>query len=240
MEKINEHLEHIEHTQHAAHSAFDRNVAMTMAIVAAVLACVTMLSHRAHNRTLALKSDAIRHQTQASIELSAANALQTESNVFHTRAADQWAFFQAKNIRQHEYEAYLKLMGALAKDPQGEKDRAEAVAYWQKQLAKYETELPKMQLDARKLEKEAEALMERAKQKQEEATRHQESAEAALEQSEHTHHRGDRLDLSELAVELALVLCSIAVLTKRGGFWYSGIASGVVGAAIAAWAFLAH
>jgi hypothetical protein len=33
---------------------FDRHVAMSMAIVAALLACVTMLSHRAHTETLSL------------------------------------------------------------------------------------------------------------------------------------------------------------------------------------------
>ena len=43
---MEEHLEHAEHAQHAAHNPFDRRVAMSMAIVAAVLACVAMLSHR--------------------------------------------------------------------------------------------------------------------------------------------------------------------------------------------------
>ena len=34
------------------------------------------------------------------------------------------------------------------------------------------------------------------------------------------------------SVELALVLCSLAVLTKGPRFWYAGIAAGVLGALI--------
>ena len=37
--------------------------------------------------------------------------------------------------------------------------------------------------------------------------------EALREESERAHHRADRFDLGELGVELALVLCSLAVLT---------------------------
>ena len=44
-------MEHAEHAVHAAHDPFDRRVSMTIAIVAAALACITMLSHRAHNAT---------------------------------------------------------------------------------------------------------------------------------------------------------------------------------------------
>ena len=47
-------------------------------------------------------------------------------------------------------------------------------------------------------------------------------------------------DVAELAVELALVLCSIAVLTKRSGFWLAGIGSGLVGALIAVSVYVLH
>ena len=44
--------------------------------------------------------------------------------------------------------------------------------------------------------------------------------------------------LGELGIELALVLCSVAVLTKRPGFWYSGMAFGLVGLAVSLSSFL--
>ncbi len=52
------------------------------------------------------------------------------------------------------------------------------------------------------------------------------------------HRRGDRLDLAELGVELPLVLCSIAVLTKLPSFWYGRIVAGIAGAIIAISAFV--
>ena len=71
MEPTAEHLEHVEHAEHAAHSPFDRRVAVTIAMVAAALACVTMFSHRAHNDTL---------------------RLQTEAGILQTRASDRWSY----------------------------------------------------------------------------------------------------------------------------------------------------
>lgn len=62
-----------------------KRVAMTMAIVAVLLAVATMFGHRAH----------------------------TEEVVLQTRTADEWAYFQAKNNRSQIYAADAKLAGLL-------------------------------------------------------------------------------------------------------------------------------
>jgi hypothetical protein len=201
-----EHLEHAEHAAHHAHDPFDRKVAMTMAIVAAVLACVTLLSHRAHTETLRLQGEA--------------NRLKSEANIFHTRASDQWSYFQANNIRNHAYQAYLELLPVWAKAPGTETQRKKLEQDWTEKVKQYtETKLPKMQ-------REAESLVEQAKETQE-------NAEHRLNESEQVHHRADRYDLGELAVEIALVLCAISLLTKNWRFWYAGMAICAVGAVIA-------
>jgi cell division protein FtsN len=191
-------LEQAEHSQHAAHNAFDRSVAMTMAIIAAVLAFVTMMSHRSHTETL---------------------RLQSASNVMHTKASDQWNYYQAKNIRFHEYTAFGELQAILAKDRAQDARREQTAARWREQAAKYERELTQLEAEARRMVKEAEELQQ---------------ASAGV------HHRADRFDLGELGVELALVLSSLAVLTKRRSFWLSGIGIGTLGAAVAATGFLLH
>jgi ribosomal protein S9 len=194
-----DHLEHIEHAQHASHAGgFDRRVAVTMAIVAAMLAAVTMLSHRAHNDTL---------------------RLQTEANILHTRATDEWGYYQAKNIRRQVYQADIDLIGVLAKDPGAEAQRDSVRSAWSKHIAKYDQELAEQKLKAEQLVKDAEQKME---------------------ESQHAHHHADRFDFAELGVELGLVLCSLAVLTKRLPFWYSGMVSALIGVAIAATAFFVH
>jgi hypothetical protein len=60
------HIEHAEHAVHAALSDYDKQVTISIAIIAAVLACVTMLGHRAHNETLQLKTLSARQSTEAS------------------------------------------------------------------------------------------------------------------------------------------------------------------------------
>lgn len=71
------HIEHAEHAAHAVHDNFNKQVTMSIAIVAAVLAAVTMLGHRAHNDTLRLQGEALDFQTKASIK--------------STKTANKWA-----------------------------------------------------------------------------------------------------------------------------------------------------
>ncbi|MBY0523824.1 MAG: DUF4337 domain-containing protein [Gemmataceae bacterium] len=213
MERPSEHVEHVEHQQHAAHSPFDRRVAMTMAIVAALLASVTMLSHRAHNETLRLQNEAA--------------ILQTESGILHTQATDQWGFYQAKNIRGHQYTALLAMSDFVARDASREEELKKATDYWRKQAKKYEeTDLPKIKADAERLTREAKDKLDASIAKQ--------------NASHEVHKQGDRFDLGELGLELGLILCSIAVLTKRAGFWYSGIVAAITGVVAGATAFLIH
>jgi hypothetical protein len=240
MESTHENLEHIEHTQHAAHDPFNRNVAMTMAIVAAALACVTMLSHREHNETLRLQAEGNNMKTEAAILQTEADTLKTEGNTFQTRASDQWSYYQAKNIRNHEYKAFLALLAVLAKDSSAAEARQKLEEDWRKQTAKYDKELVEQKEAAEKLEEEARTKVEQAEEKLKEAGRKQRESEEKQEASHHAHHRGDRFDVSELAVELALVLCSIAVLTKRSTFWIAGIVCGIVGALVAVSVYLIH
>src|SRR5208283_806760 len=127
-----EHLHEAEHVEHAAHDPFDRKVAMTMAIVAAALACMVMLSHRSHNDTLRL-------QSEAGILMTHADTLETQAVHERDKLTNQWNFYQAKNIRKHEYEAFLLLLACMNKDstPEGIKAAKYAQDYWTNQAKKY-------------------------------------------------------------------------------------------------------
>src|SRR5262249_18191947 len=73
-----------------------------------------------------------------------------------------------------------------------------------------------------------------------EADHKRHEAEDRLKESEHAHHQADRFDLGDLGVELGLVLCSLAVLTKRAPFWIGGLVAAGIGAVVAVSAFLVH
>jgi hypothetical protein len=182
MEHPAEHVEHVEHQQHAAHSPFDRRVAMSIAIIAAILAGVTMLSHRAHNDTI----------------------------VYQNKATDAWNYYQAKNQLDRIYKSEEYLLASFNKEALNEKGAEKCKDWLRKEREKYKDKLPEMKKDAEKEEAES-----------------------------HQHHaRASWFDYGELGLEFGLILCSIAVLTKRAPFWYSGIAAAAIGLAVACSGFL--
>jgi hypothetical protein len=214
-----QHLEHAEHAQHAAHDPFDRRVAVTMAITAAVLASVTMLSHRGHNETL---------------------RLETEANINHTKASDKWGYYQAKNISSRQFQA--NLMAALFTADKTSSDAAKAksaaMRFWEKQIDKYEGDgywAGQIATDFKGDKSKGGKKIKGGQlaELQGEAKEFEEKAHALEEESHHVHKNVNWLDFGHLGLELALVLCSVAILSKQRGFWFSGIAIALIGACLA-------
>ncbi len=231
------HLQEAEHAQHHAHDPFDRRVAMTMAILAAMLAGVTMLSHRAHNETLRIQNEALAFQAEA-------NKLETQVDTLHTKASDKWSYYQAKKNRLYQYEAFADLVGVLPKDasrsdsdgtadPKGGSAADKLSQNWKGKAKKYQQDSDEIEKEARALEKEAEA-------KRKEISKCDEEVAEKKKESTEVHHRANRLDFGHLGLEFALVICSVAVLTKQRGFWFTGMGVGVVGVLVAASSFLMH
>ncbi len=171
-----------ERAEHSAHDPTLLPVTFTMAVLAVVLAATTLLGHRAH----------------------------TEELLFQSKASDQWAYFQAKNIREHTYELFLDLLSVSAvKDPA----QAESVrGKYTREVVRFKEELKQIETEARSME-----------------------SEVALEQ-----RRGNRFDLGEVCLEAAIVIASLTLLTKRREFWQLGILMGVAGVVIALTGFLVH
>jgi len=157
-------------------------VAVTISILAVLVAIASLMGHRTS----------------------------TEQLLLQTRATDQWALFQAKNIRLHEMQSVADLLGALAA-PDREKTEALREKYL-KEVERYAKEKEEASERARELEKEREGL----------------------------NRREDRFDAGEVLLQIGLIICSLTLLTKRKFFWYGGIAIGVLGAMVVASAFLLH
>ncbi len=199
------HIEHAEHAQHAAHNPFDKRVTLSIAIVAAILACVTMLGHRAHNQTLMLQGEAIQAQTEAGIE--------------HSKVTNKWAHFQALNIRSHMYRANQEMLDEIFRAQGKGTPSSKSAKRWKSQEDKYEATMPGLEKDARGIEETVKKYQDLAKKK--------------IADSHEAHLRADRFDYGELGVEFAVVLCSLALLTKRNGFWYVGLLSCLLGTLVA-------
>ncbi len=158
-----------------AHGKIERSIGLTMAIVAALLASVTLMGHRLH----------------------------TEETVEQTKSADGWAYYQAKNGRYHMYAADARLAELIG--AQG----AAVGAEWTRTAEREKKEAEEIRRSNEKLDEETQTIARRA----------------------------TFFDAAEICLEVAIVLCSIALLTGSLLFWRISFVGTAIGVAIAAMGF---
>lgn len=171
--------------ERAEHAKEDRRMApvsVTMAVLAVLVAVVSLLGHRAH----------------------------TEEVVLQAKASDQWAFYQAKNIRRHTDELFTDLTAVTPTTD---------AALAGKLRDKYSQEASRYRDEQKGIEDQAREM----------------EAEVATERG-----RADRFDLAEVFLEVGLVISSITLLSGRRFFWGLGSGLAVIGILITATAFLVH
>jgi hypothetical protein len=171
-----------ENAEHGRENPSLAPISVTMAILAVFVAVVSLMGHRAH----------------------------TEELLFQNRATDQWAYYQAKNIRRHNYEMAVDLLSMVEFKDKAQADKVREK--YQKEAERYTKEQAEIEEQAKDLEKES-ALAQR---------------------------KANRFDLGEVFLEVALVISSLALLSRKRIFWFFGIVSGLVGLGVAATGFLLH
>ena len=171
-----------EHAEHAKHDPSLAPISVTMAVLAVLVAVVTLLGHRAH----------------------------TEEVVLQAKSSDQWAYYQAKNIRRHEDEIFTDLTSV---------EPSTDAANLAKLRDKYSAEATRYKDEQKEIEDKAKEM----------------EGEVATERN-----RADRFDLAEVFLEVGLVITSITLLSGRKVFWALGILLGIVGIVIASTGFLVH
>jgi len=157
-------------------------VSLTMAVLAVFVAVVSLLGHRAH----------------------------TEEVVLQAKSSDQWAYYQAKNIREHEDALFGDLAAVVTSNDAGAMTKFREKA--QQEAERYKHDKEGIQDEARKLEQEF------AKER----------------------NRADLFDLAEVFLEIGLVVTSITLLSGRRIFWHLGIVLSVVGVAVAVMGLIVH
>lgn len=141
------------------------------------------------------------------------------------RASDTWAFYQAKNVRQTMYEIESeKLKGQLAAGsvPAAERAAAEArLKDYEATVARYDSEPDPNDPTKGEGKKELSAQAR--------------AYEAAFEEAS---ARDNNFDLAEVALQLALVLGSVAILAVNRWILGLSLALGVVGSLLTLNGFL--
>jgi Na+-transporting NADH:ubiquinone oxidoreductase subunit NqrC len=171
-----------EHAEHAHGNPTLAPVSLTMAVLAVVVAVVSLVGHRAH----------------------------TEEVVLQAKASDQWAYYQAKNIREHQDELFADFAGAVTSRD------TDAMSKFHDKSAQ----------EADRYKHEKDDIQDKA---------HELERDVATERN-----RADRYDLAEVFLEIGLVITSITLLSGRRIFWHLGIVFGVVGIAVSIAGAMVH
>jgi hypothetical protein len=171
-----------ENAEHGAHEPSLAPVTLTMAVLAVLVAATGLMGHRAH----------------------------TEELLHQTKATDQWAYYQAKDIRRKNYELFIDELSVFTL--QNSEATQKIREKYAKEIERYRDEEKDIQAEARTAENEV--LVEQ--------------------------RRANRFDLGEVLLEAALVICSITLLTRKKAFWLFGLVLGGAGVVIAATGLLIH
>lgn len=144
------------------------------------------------------------------------------------KASDSWSFYQAKNVRQTMYElAADQLKASLASGTLSPAARAEAEA----RLGKYEATITRYDDEPDAKAPNDATRGEGKKQLKARAQSYQEAFDQASRQD-------NNFDYAETALQLALVLGSVAILSLNRWILYASAGLGVLGALLALNGFL--
>jgi hypothetical protein len=158
---------------------FGRRVALTIAVLAVILSIVSTIGDNA-------KSDGL---------LAA------------THAANSWAYFQAKSIKEHTYDLDRKILEAFSGgDDVNQPRRSRLIQDFGKEVRRYEAEKAEIERTAK-------------------------SFEAEVERKQVVN---DRCDQGAVLLQVGIVLGSVAILVHWRAFWLLSIVLGLAGAAVSA------
>jgi hypothetical protein len=151
------------------------SVTVSMAILAVFVAAVSLMGERVHaNEVLA-----------------------------QTRAADQWAQYQAKVIRERSYEVFLDQLDVFT---------VQDASHAAQVKAKYKSEIDRYTSETKDISTQATST---------------ESNVAVLDR------RSNWFDFADVLLEASLVICSITLLTQKRGYWYFGLFGATAGMVVA-------
>jgi hypothetical protein len=157
-------------------------VTVSMAILAVFVAAVSLMGERVH-----------------------ANEVLAQS-----KAADQWAQYQAKVIRERSDEMFLDQLSVLALQSSSNVEQLKT---------KYNGEINRYNGETKDIQTQANST---------------EAAVAVLDR------RSNWFDFADVLLEASLVICSITLLTQKRAYWYFGLLGAASGICVAVAALFIH
>ncbi len=169
-----------------AREAWTKYTSLSLVFIAVLAAIASQWSGKYSGRVLVALNDATFHQAQAS---------------------DQWAYYQAKSIKQNLYEMAKEQLDALPLSATG--TEATAKEKLGARVTKYAQDQKAIQTEARRLEA---------------------ARDAARGVATEANARGGGMGLAISILQISIALGSICLVTKRKSLWYLSLGFAVLGA----------
>ena len=133
-----------------------------------------------------------------------AGGYSTKMVLAQSQASDQWAYYQAKSIKETAYQTQRDAMEMTRQAfPALESNYREKIAAYDQEVARYKKEKNEIMADAKKLE-------------------------AARDQYQ---KHGARFGEALILLQIGILLSSLASISKNHVYWYGGAISGMAGVA---------
>ncbi len=132
----------------------------------------------------------------------------TDAILKTSEASNKWGYYQAKSVKQNLSESEGRLLSLLPAGPD-EAARTAAIAKTASEALRLDAEKDEIKIEAEKLVTEA----------------------------EHNSRINDRCGNGALGLQIGIVICSVAILSKWRPLWFAGMATGIIGITIGATAF---
>lgn len=134
----------------------------------------------------------------------------SEGSQKQAEAFDQWAYYQAKNGRQFTAQKTFELEGVITAV---DREKSQKLAESLKnEVEKYEDDKREISDKAKELQRERDLMQKKV----------------------------DKFEAGESLLEIALVLCSITLITRRAALWFIGLAIAAGGLYLAVLGYLLH
>ncbi len=126
------------------------------------------------------------------------------------RASDQWAYYQAKSIKETQYQVQRDAMAALMPQEVRTEAVAKQIAVFEEEIKRYKKEKNEITQDAQKLEAERDAA------------------------SQYNTMFGQAL----MFLQVGILLSSLSAISKTYGYWGVGVIVGSIGVGLFFYAWL--
>ena len=126
------------------------------------------------------------------------------------RASDQWAYYQAKSIKETQYQVQRDAMAALMPPEVRTEAVAKQIVVFEEEIKRYKKEKNEITQEAQKLEAERDAA------------------------SQYNPMFGQAL----MFLQVGILLSSLSAISKSYGYWSVGVAVGTIGVGLFFYAWL--